>query len=295
MNPIIYSRKWLPAAAFVLLLLAGCTPEDGRTSLGPKPEASFTVAPISGQVNKYLVTSTSTGDPFLYKWSMGDETKTGNAVDTAYFPEKGTYTISLLVLGDGGYGEASQQVVVENDDPDGCAGNKSLLTACSSKTWILQQPDGGALWVGDPNGGQWWANGAGDVTARNCQFDDEWTFNKDGSFHFENHGDMWVDDEGGAPWPTDIGLPLGCTDMSAIPAKYQAWGSGDFTFKITPTTIKVSGKGAHLGLYKVGEEGTTANPEENITYTILELTENKLVVQKMYGWGQWKFTFKAKQ
>ncbi|GAO42221.1 PKD domain-containing protein [Flavihumibacter petaseus] len=290
-----HNIKKLATAALTAASLLACSPEDGRDTLGPKPVSSFTVQPIAGEVNKYLLTSTSSGEPFIYKWTMGDETKTGKAVDTAYFPEKGKYTISLMVLGDGGYGLSSQEVTVENDDPDGCIGNKRLLTACGSKVWVLEQPGGGALWVGDPGGGQWWANGPGDVTARSCQFDDEWTFNSNGTFSFDNHGDMWIDDEGGAPWPTDIGLPVGCTPMTAVPAKYQAWGSGNFTFKVTANTIKVMGTGAHLGLYKVGENGTTAAPEEFITYNILEMTESKMVVQKMYGWGQWRFTFKAKQ
>ena len=53
----------------------------------------------------------------------------------------------------------------------------------------------------------------------------------------------------------------------------------------------VIGTGAHLGLYKAGENGTTSAPEPKVTYEILELTADKLVVRKMYSWGYWKFVY----
>ena len=284
----------LMVGAFALMI--ACSPKNSDKVLGPKPTASFTATPITGRTNAYLLTNTTPG-AFFSRWDNGDGggAREGKLIDTAYYPDKGTYTIKLLVLSEGGYDTAKQTVTVAADDPNGCSGNKALLTGCTQKTWILDQPGGGALFVGDPGGGQWWANGAGDVTARSCQFDDEWTFKKDGSMIFNNFDNMWIEDEGGAPWPVGIGLPVGCTPMSAVPAPYKPWGSGNFTFKIVGgNKITVTGKGAHLGIYKVGEAGTTATPDDFITYDILEMTATKMVVRKMYSWGQWKFTYKVK-
>jgi hypothetical protein len=267
--------------------------------LEPRPVASFTVTPITGQVNKYLLTSTST-NAFRYDWNkgLGGGLVQGKQVDTAYFPDKGTYTVSLLVYGQSGMDSTKQTVTVAADDPAAVTPLKTL-TGKSSKTWVLDQPGGGALWVGpnDVGAGAWWSNSAGDVTAsdRTCLFNDEYTFSMDGKFVFDAKGDMRVDDEGGVAWPTDIGLAIGCYSMTQIPTKYQAWGSGNFTFQIINNNkLKVIGTGAHMGLYKVGETGTTANPDAAVTYDIVSISDTKLVIKKQYDWGQWRFTFKPK-
>jgi hypothetical protein len=284
------------SAAIALSVFALGSCEYDKKELGPKPDASFTVTPIAGQVNKYLLTSTST-NAFRYDWDKADGAGflTGKQVDTVYFPDKGTYNVKLLVFGESGIDSASQSVVVANDDPAALTPLK-ILSGNSSKTWVLN-PAPGALLVGDNGSTVWWSNNAADVTAadRTCLFNDEYTFTKTGEFIFNSKGDMRVDDEGGNPWPTDIGLPISCQPMSAIPAKYQAWGSGNFNFSIiNNTTLRVTGTGAHLGLYKVGEAGTTANPDPVINYDIIELTPTKLVVRKQYSWGQWRFTFVPK-
>jgi PKD repeat protein len=263
--------------------------------LGPAPEASFTVAPVSGQVNKYLLTSTS-ANAFRFEWDKGEGKGyvAGKEVDTAYFPDKGIYTVKLLTYGQSGIDTVSQTITVAADDPAAMTPLKAL-TANSSKTWVLA-PEAGALVVGPPTGGPWWTSGLADVTddKRTCLFNDEYTFSKDGRFVFDDKGDFRVDDEGGNAFPTDIGLAIGCYNTSQIPAKYQAWGSGNHTFTVNSTQLKVMGTGAHLGLYKAGETDTTPVPESAITYQIVQLTPDKLVVKKVYGWGYWQFTFRPK-
>ena len=276
------------------LLFAAC--EYDVQELGPAPEASFTVTPISSQTNKYLLTSTST-NAFMYEWDKADgkgfvRTK---ATDTAYFPDKGTYTVRLLAYGHNGMDTASQTITVAADDPAAQTPIK-LLTGNSSKTWVLDQPGGGALFIGPSDFSQtWWSNSAADVTARACQFNDEYTFNINGTFRFDNKGDMWIDEEGGKVWPNDVGLSIGCHQSSEWPSKYAAWGSGTHQFQVIDNNkIRVTGPGAHLGLYKAGNTAITATPENSITYDIVSITADKLVVKKDYGWGAWRFTFKAK-
>ncbi|GAA4325549.1 hypothetical protein [Flaviaesturariibacter amylovorans] len=288
----------LSGALLGLLGIAACKYET--RDLGPAPDASFTVTPISGMTNRYLLTSTST-NAFRYDWDKanGQGYRTGGATDTLYFPDRGTYNVRLLVYGHSGVDSSSQQVVVAADDPAAMTPQK-ILTGNSSKTWILQQPGGGALWVGDPGGGQWWSNGAGDVNApdRTCLFNDEYTFSMNGNFVFNDKGDMRVDDEGGQPFPADMagpGTAIACYASTAIQPQYRPWGSGNFTYQIIGNNqLKVNGLGAHLGLYKAGQNGTISAPESSNTYEIMELTPTKLVVRKLYGWGQWRFTFVPK-
>lgn len=275
------------------LLFYAC--EYDVKELGPKPTASFTVTPVAGAVNKYLLTSTSQ-NAFLYEWYKGSgafvRTK---AVDTVYFPDKGDYTVKLRVYGESGMDSTAQVIKVAADDPAAMTPMKAL-TGNSSRTWVLM-PAAGALRVGPDNSTTWWANGTADVTAgdRTCLFNDEYTFSTNGTFVMNDKGDMRVDDESGAAWPTDIGLAIGCYPMSQIPTKYKPWGSGNFTFSIIGNNkLRVMGLGAHLGLYKAGDEGTIAEPESANTYDIIELTPTKLVVKKIYSWGQWQFTFVPK-
>lgn len=288
------------------LLAAACLPESDKKSLdlGDTPEATFTITPIDGATNTYRLVATEQ-DLFQYSWNFGGGDLTNyvtQSIDTIYYPNKGEYIVRLMASNANGSGVTEQTIVVAEDDPEGCSGFKALLTGCEtgdSKTWVLLQPEGGALFVGPPGfGSAWWSNSAADVNdpSRVCMFDDEYTFTKTGEFIYEAFGDVRVDDEGGNPWPTDIGLGIGCHAESAIPAKYQDWNSGTFAFQLLPgNKLKVIGVGAHLGLYKVGETGTTATPDAAITYEIVSLTEDKLVVQKAYDWGGWRFTFKAKE
>jgi len=275
-------------------LLSAC--EYDVKDLAPAPEASFTVAPIAGQVNKYLLTSNST-NAFMYEWDKGDGkgyVRT-QSTDTAYYPDKGTYTVRLIAYGQGGMATTSQQINVAADDPSAQTPMK-LLTGNSSKTWVLDQPGGGALYIGPSDfSATWWSNSAADVTARACQFNDEYTFSSNGTFNFDNKGDMWIDEEGGNVWPNDVGLSIGCHQNAEWPAKYATWGSGTHQFSIINNNkLKVTGKGAHLGLYKAGDADLTNTPVESITYDIVSITADKLVVKKDYGWGAWRFTFKAK-
>lgn len=278
-------------AVVAILMIASCSPEKFNGDLGPLPTASFTVAPVPDKVNTFVLVSTSE-NAFQYKWEVEDNgLKTGVDRDTVYFAGQGTYLAKLMVLGKGGYAVVEQSITVANDDPAGCV-NK-LYGCAGSKTWVLA-PAAGSLLVGDLAGGVWWSNSLEDVAMRACTFNDEYTFTKSGEMIFDNKGDMRIEDEEGAPWPKDIGLNIDCYPMSSIPAKYQAWGSGTHKFVVSGNTIKVMGTGAFMGIYKVGDLGTSAAPEESITYKILEQTPTKLVIQKAYDWGQWTFTFVPK-
>ena len=70
------------------IVLTSC--EYDVRDLEPKPTASFSVTPIAGQTNKYLLVSTSQ-NTFRYDWDKADGRgyETGNSTDTVYFADKG--------------------------------------------------------------------------------------------------------------------------------------------------------------------------------------------------------------
>jgi hypothetical protein len=261
--------------------------------LGPKPAASFTVSPISGQTNKYLLTSTSQ-NAFRYQWDKGGGAYVeGKAIDTVYFPDAGTYKVKLFVFGHNGIDSTSQTIQVANDDPAALTPFK-ILTGNSQKKWKLA-PEAGALWIGPDAATTWWQNGVADVTSRSCLFNDEYTFVKAGNqLIFDSKGDFYVDEEAGNPHPS--GMPaVGCYANSAIPAQFRAWAnSGTFTFDvINNNKLKLTGTGAHLGLYKAANppDAAVGSPQPSITYDIVSITPNRFIVKLDYGWGAWKFTY----
>ncbi len=279
--------------SMVVIGFTACSPDKDHTPLGNPPVVKVSATPIPDMTNRWLIVDETPG-AFIHQWSLGEGTNfSGKSRDTAYYPFAGTYTLKLTSFNRDGRGSDSLQIVVAEDDPDGCAGPLAFLTDCGTKTWVLAHAEPGALWVGSPEGQQWWASGSGDVTERHCLFNDEYTFTLGGDYIFENHGDLWVDDEGG-PWPADIGLPVGCADFTQVPAQYQAWGSGSHRFTLSSTHLTVQGEGAFIGLYKAGNNAITAVPETSISYEIVSITENKLVIRKAYDWGTWQFTLVPK-
>ncbi len=296
MRKLIERHGYYYALYLVTLSLFFLSCKYDTRELGPKPKASFTVTPVAGQTNKYLLTSTSE-NAFRYDWDKanGSGYVKGNQVDTVYFPDRGDYTVKLFLFGHSGIDSAKAVVNVAADDPAALTPFK-LLTGNSSRKWKLA-PEAGALWIGPDAATTWWQNGLAEVTTRSCLFNDEYTFVKTGSVvNYDSKGDFYVDEEGGNPHPA--GMPaVGCYANSAIPSQFQAWAnSGTFTFEVIGNNkLKMTGTGAHLGLYKAGTPPDAAlpAPAASVTYDIVSITATRLVVKLDYGWGAWRFTYVA--
>jgi phage-related protein len=147
--------------------------------------------------------------------------------------------------------------------------------------WVLD-PVAGALAVG-PTATDlgWWSNSAADVDTRACLFDDIWSFNEDGTFEIEMQGSTWL--EG---WQTGAGEECG---TPVAPHD----GSNPATYSYTGDTVTVVGDGAFLGLAKVHNGGEDGNPvDDTITYNIVSVDDNYLVVNINFGPGYWQFRFR---
>lgn len=273
-------------------------------ALGPKPAASFTVTPVAGRPNTYLLSSTSTNS-FRYDWDKATGSYLqGKQVDTAYFIFSGTYTVKLFVYGQSGVDSASQVINVAASDPTACAGTQlGFITSCTSKKWKLD-PDAGAYKVGpNPNDGSWWQNSLGDVTARSCEFNDEYTFsfNANATFVYDNKGDFFADGYMG-------NNTFGCEPSANYTPAQRPWGSGSFTYSFTKNAgvaglgqLTVRGLGAHIGLQKVqnGVENTSGPVATAITYDVLAQTRvtaggyDLLTLGVNMGWGWWTFRLRS--
>ena len=157
------------AVSVVLLYTTGCSP-DSSGALGDQATAAFSITPVAGKANTYLLTSTSS-NAFGYQWDKGTGSfSKGSQVDTAYFPLKGTYTVKLRAFGRGGYDEAEQNVDIAADDIQ----NNPIFQKLTAVSWKLDPVDGtNAIIVGtEGNPAQYFGGGA----LADCQKDDVYTF-----------------------------------------------------------------------------------------------------------------------
>jgi PKD repeat protein len=288
-------KKIVNLFVLISLFLLGCTPQqDDAIDLPAPPTVAFEVQTTANPNKVKLINKTP--DAFLFKWDLGNGSKGDSSVVEAFFPFKGTYKVTLQAFNKGGFGTATKDIVIAQDDPSACSGNLQLLTNCGSKVWKLA-PQEGTLKVG-PDAAfatVWWQNNAADVVARSCHFNDEYTFTSTGGFEYDNKGDFWADTDGnGNVTPADLGVSPGCQPASAWPTKYKGWSSGSHRFTVNANELTVVGTGAWIGLYKVGTGAEVTTPQASVTYKIKELTANKLVLLANFGPGFWQFTLVPK-
>lgn len=275
--------------ALILLSLSACQPfVEEKSELGPPPTASFEV--LQGSTPNDFILKNTTEGGFLTQWDLGANGQmTGQEVEVN-FPFKGTYEVSMTTFNRGGSGSTSQSVTVTQDDPNACFGNFRFLTNCGERVWKLA-PEENALHIGPSLNETWWGNSSGDVADRACHFDDRYIFRSNGEFEYDNNGDFWADsDANGNVFPADLGLNVGCQSNSDWPETYQSWGSGVHQFSVTNSSITVSGEGAWIGLYKIGTTEEVSTPQQSVTLSILEISNDRMVLFADYGWGVWRVT-----
>lgn len=108
-------------AMFVSLLITSCSPEDTdiNNGLGKEINPTFSIEPLANKNNTYVLQADPT-DLVAVKWNKGDGggTAFGKMLDTVFFPDAGTYTITLTGIGRGGVSAStSKDLVVDTSDP----------------------------------------------------------------------------------------------------------------------------------------------------------------------------------
>lgn len=297
-----------------MILFFGCK-KEGTLKLGAIPTPDFNAIVATDGHSVTLVNKTNL--PSIPYWAapdlnLGYGDLQGDSVKVNFiFP--GTYTIKMLVTGQGGIDSVSKTITTTQPDPNACSPATALgfIASCTQKTWKLN-PAPGALMVGQFAGdGGWWTSGSGEVSGRPCMFNDEYTFvfNKTGDFTYNDHGDFYSDD--GAIMAT-----AGCYNDSQYLTDQNAWGSGNFHYAIIPEAgvkglgqIKVIGLGSHLALQKPinGNDAANVVTATSVTYDIWSMQRNitdatgtydLLTITMHYGnWsptdGWWTYTFRS--
>ncbi len=149
--------------------------------------------------------------------------------------------------------------------------------------WKLS-PQAGAFGYGPAAGDtQWYSSSEGDVTLRDCFFDDQFVFSNDGSFQNVQDDETWI--EGWQGGTNACGTPV---------APHDGSNAATWAYDSTSNTITLTGSGAHLGLAKAinGDEldGVVAVPE-SIVYNVISISETDMTVAINVGGGFWTFVF----
>jgi hypothetical protein len=129
--------------------------------------------------------------------------------------------------------------------------------------WVL---DGeGSAGVGPAEGDvSWWSLDAAGVTARACWLDDVYEFNADGSFRNILGDETWLEPFQGMD-PEGCGAPV---------APHDGSNGAVFEYDEEANTLKLSGKGAHIGLAKTVNGAELSSPGEapdSVTYNVAVL------------------------
>ncbi|HKZ67145.1 MAG TPA: hypothetical protein VJ111_12340 [Chitinophagaceae bacterium] len=290
--------------AFIALTVSSCKKEK-IADLGALPVLDFEAVSGTNPNNITLVNTSPTA--VIPYWRIGNSSILVNGDSAQYsFVFAGTYKVTMFGIGHGGIDSITKDIVIAQSDLNACVGTQlGFITSCTTKKWKLN-PEAGTYKVGDasPDAGNWWSSDAAEVTARACEFNDEYNFSFDanGTFVYDNKGDFFGDGY------------LGDNSYSCQPSvNYTAvqapWGSGTFQYSFTANAgvnslgqLTVIGLGAHIGLQKVRNGGeVTSSPATSITYDILEMTQNagglgydilKLGVN-IGGDAWWSFTLRS--
>ncbi|WP_129715392.1 PKD domain-containing protein [Pedobacter sp. SYP-B3415] len=130
---------------------SGCKPEEfgNGNGLSSTPPATFTVTPVQGKTNTYVLKSNT--DVVGVRWDRGDGSGSANGkmIDTAFYPDAGKYKITLTTIGKGGStASTSQDVTVTSSDP--VAGNLvqgARMEAGDDAKWTRLNLTPGVTWT----------------------------------------------------------------------------------------------------------------------------------------------------
>ncbi len=277
----INKKTWFSSLlllALTAVLLQACKKRGDDLGLTPIPSIDFEVVP-GANANTFILVNKS-GGPAIPFWHISTGQKLSGDSAQLRLIFAGTYEVKLVAAAQGGLDSTTKTITVAISDPTACNPTNPIgfIAGCTQKTWRLN-PDAGTYMVGPgPNNGSWWSSGAGDVTGRSCEFNDEYTFhfNAEGTFEYDNKGDYYGDGYIGA-------ATHGCEPNSNLSGAQLAWASGTFSYTVIDGAgvagkgqLKLNGTGAHIGLQKVHNGGeTTSGPASNtITYDILDMQQD---------------------
>jgi PKD repeat protein len=247
----------------LMIIASSCKKEEIKDL--PIAHFHFVINPL----NFYEVIFTNTSQQAdNYKWDFGDSHTSTEENPVHIYSSDGTYTVRLTAINETGDSASYSEVIyIASIEPP-----YNILAGYGSKEWRFLRDGTNALGV-SPNAGSfglWW--GLANDGSSPCVFKQTWTFNINGTFDFDDAGQMWGEVhvfEGTAVYETCFeAIPANMVNKDG--ADVSAWLSDTHNFDYDPFEGKltVSGEGAWMGNIKVTPEGDVAVPQSSITYDI---------------------------
>ncbi len=207
-----------------------------------------------------------------YSWNFGDTNTSTDESPSHEYDATGTYTVKLIATAeDGSTSEKTEDIEVV--DPDVAL---TLLAGNTSKTWKLVR-EGASTGIG-PDAANWafWWNLTNNGT-RNCVYDDEFIFSRNGGFEFKDNGTFWGEGDVYVEGSDKENLFEICFDatvenLTVDGNDLSAWlssSSHTYTYNATDKNISLSGMGAWMGLVKLGTDGYVTTPQASTTFDII--------------------------
>ncbi|WP_299703764.1 PKD domain-containing protein [uncultured Pontibacter sp.] len=260
------------AIALTAISHTGCTPDEIDGGLAPAPRSEmvqFTATPSEDNDNIIIFTNTTPG-AFRAIWDFGNGSAAEGAQVSSAYPTKGSYTVKLTIITNGGYASNTQTIniaetdvsMLDREDYNTLTGGGASNAA--GKTWVIDRHQAGHLGVGpvEETSPIWWSAPANDKASEGL-YDDEMTFNLNGfAYTYQNNGDTFVNGANAA----GLGGTAQADDytLSHTPPTDMTWSIVDEGSK----KFLVLTNGGFLGYYT----GVSR-------YEILTLTENELYLK----------------
>jgi len=252
-----HSLKHIIMAAGLMLSLSQCKKSDLELTGSPSI-ADFTFeqsAPSDTLPYPYKVTFTNTSaEEFLYQWNFGDNTALSSTKSPIHtYNVGGSYNVTLTTVGTNGNKSITKVVAVS----DACSNDFfNKLTNCSYGEWTWST-DADAIRVLSPDETTVYFSGA----ASNCQADDVYKFNADGSFGYDANGQTF-----------DVQAGYTCATPRANAPKYRV-----LAIPNERPVILLNDLTAGVGRPFIG---TTDIPENN-KYTVMSYTNNTMTLRSL--------------
>jgi PKD repeat protein len=277
-----YAKLLVMAAS--LVFFASCDKDDDSA---PELIAGFSFIVDANDFTKVTFTNASQNFESV-TWNFGDNSPVSAEENPVHsYAQEGVYTVTLTAKRGSETDQLSQQVTIANTDA-----NLGILAGTTSKTWKLLRTVTGSRWpleVGPfDRSAVWWGLGRDnqDIIIRPCTMNDEFTFERNGSYTYNSNGDFWA--EGGVFEPANVCAASTAANLVGPGGiDLSAFGDGTHSFSLGSNTLTVSGLGAFIGLPKIGTDAEVSVPQLSVTYDIVKLVEGStdtLIIET-----NWKF------
>lgn len=268
--------------------------KDDEVAPAANPVASFQY--LVSTTNFLEVTFTNfSKDAASYAWDFGDGGSSTETNPTHAYTVAGNYTV-VLTAKNSANTTATYSQVIEIKDPNSAL---ALLAGATSKTWKLyRDPDSTCMGVGpDALSPRIWFSLVNNG-ARPCYYYQTYTFNRDGSYVYDDQGAFWGEGAvfGGTAFNETCFDAIAANMVNKNGADVSAWLSGTHAFTYEPTTnmVTLTGMGAWMGMPQLGTAAESIVPEASRSFkAVIKEYEgfDLLTISYTYDGLYWDFTY----